>query len=469
MEHIIRDMSEGLMTVSFEGVITTVNEAALQIFAMNRKDVEGQSLAGVFFGQEENDAFLQTMLEAVYDETHTYEGYAPFFNGKRTRQLHIRTSVLNHVTKSESMIVVLNDLTELIELQDAMKAMQEIKRLNRKLSLRNKLLNETFGRFLSDEIVHELLETPDGLKMGGRMRPITVLMSDLRGFAAMSERLGPEKMLAMLNHYLTEMTRLIEAYNGTIIEFLGDGILAIFGAPTPNEKHASDAAACAISMQKAMPRINTWNKENGYEKLIMGIGINSGDAIVGLIGSETRTKYGAMGGCVNLAGRVESYTSGGDILITPYTRERIKEELITAKKFPAAPKGITGTLLLTQITGIGAPYDVSYDYEDPAMRFLKKPLSVDFYRIFEKHRERDPQRGYIAAMSESEALLFTEIQLSAADNIEIEIPDPLFAKVKEQRNDWTQITFTGKPPEFEKWVSEHMEGATEKVIKEKRR
>ena len=258
-ESIIRDMSEGVMTIGFDGIVTYLNPAAEKILARKTDEIVGQPFALCFFDYPENDNFSQTILDAAYDRDHTHENVASYFTGEETRQLHVTTSFLHDGEERVGIIVVLSDISELVELRDAVKAMERIKALNGQLELRNKLLSETFGRFLSDEIVRQLLDTPDGLTLGGKKRTLTVMMSDLRGFTAMSERMEPQSLLAMLNHYLGEMTEIIQRRNGTIIEFIGDGIMAIFGAPAPSDCQASDAVAAAVEMQARMEAINAWN------------------------------------------------------------------------------------------------------------------------------------------------------------------------------------------------------------------
>jgi adenylate cyclase len=139
--------------------------------------------------------------------------------------------------------------------------MEQIQRLNSQLELRNRLLQETFGRYLSDEIVHTLLESPDGLALGGKKRFITVLMTDLRGFTLISEQMDVEAVVCMLNHYFSEMVDIIHKHNGTVIEFIGDAVLAIFGAPVEDENHADEAVACAVEMQLIMESVNACKSE----------------------------------------------------------------------------------------------------------------------------------------------------------------------------------------------------------------
>ncbi len=124
------------------------------------------------------------------------------------------------------------------------------------VDLRNRFIRETFGRYLTDEIVTTLLESPAGLKMGGEKRKVTMLMSDLRGFTALSERIAPQRVVAILNRYFEAMVKVITEYEGTIDEFIGDAIFVLFGAPTWREDDAQRAVACAVAMQLAMESVN---------------------------------------------------------------------------------------------------------------------------------------------------------------------------------------------------------------------
>ena len=450
-ESIIRDMSEGVMTIGFDGIVTYLNPAAEKILARKTDEIVGQPFALCFFDYPENDNFSQTILDAAYDRDHTHENVVSYFTGEETRQLHVTTSFLHDGEERVGIIVVLSDISELVELRDAVKAMERIKALNGQLELRNKLLSETFGRFLSDEIVRQLLDTPDGLTLGGKKRTLTVMMSDLRGFTAMSERMEPHSLIAMLNHYLGEMTEVIERRNGTIIEVIGDGIMAIFGAPAPSDCHASDAVAAAVEMQARMEDINVWNGERGYPVLEMGVGINTGEVIVGNIGSEKRTKYGVVGSHVNLCGRIESYTVGGQVLISPKTRSMVSEPLDIAMEQEVFPKGVKTPLTLAQVTGIGGAYGVSCRQREEMPEPLACPAPVSFVAIHEKHVDAEPSAGQFTAMSRTGAVLETEEPLERFANIQIEAGGKLFAKVMDRTEDGWLLRFTSIPPEFDAW------------------
>lgn len=450
-ESIIRDMSEGVMAIGMDGVIGAVNPAAAQILDRKPEELLGQRFARCFFEYPENDAFNQAVLDAIYDAAVSHKNVVPYFTGRETRQLHVTTSYLRNGEEKIGVIAVLSDISELAELRDAVKAMERIKALNGQLELRNRLLSETFGRFLSDEIVRQLLGTPDGLALGGKKRSLTILMSDLRGFTAMSERMAAHSLISMLNHYLGEMTEIIQRRNGTIIEFIGDGIMAIFGAPLPSDCHAADAAAAAIEMQARMEQVNRWNGERGFPVLEMGIGINTGEVIVGNIGSEKRTKYGVVGSHVNLCGRIESYTVGGQILISPETRAQIREPLEVAQEQSVLPKGVKEPLVLSQITGIGGNYGVRCHWLEEAPAPLKIPAPVSFVAIHEKHVDERPSAGRFTALGRSGGVLETQAALELYMNLQLDIGVKLFAKVTERLENGWLLRFTARPPEFERW------------------
>ena len=448
-EAIFRDMSEGIMTINMNGIISMANPAVLEILNKS-EDIVNKPFARSFFEYEENDAFNQTILDAIYESNVSHKNIVQFFNGEKMKQLEVTTSYLKNNGVDVAVIAVISDITELVELQDAIKAMERIKSLNQKLELRNKLLSDTFGRFLSDEIVKELLDTPNGLALGGRKCELTIMMSDLRGFTAMSERMPAQDLLSMLNHYLAKMTEIIQSHNGTIIEFIGDGIMAIFGAPSKNENHARDAVMAAVEMQSAMDEINEWNFDNDFPILEMGIGINTGNAIVGNVGSEKRTKYGVTGSQVNLAGRIESYTVGGQVLINETTRNQISDSISIISEQKVLPKGCDKETTLYNVNGI-----VNYKFEKKTIppHVINCPCEIKFSSITDKHVSDDFSIAYVTAISDDECVIETETELNKYDNLQFDIGDKLFGKVISLNDKKTSyvIRFTSKPSCFKGW------------------
>jgi class 3 adenylate cyclase len=185
-------------------------------------------------------------------------------------------------------------------------------------------IRSAFGRYVSPEVAKTLLESPGGLRFGGEKRVVTVLMSDLRGYTRFAESGDPALVMDVLNGFLSRMTDIIIEHGGTINEFIGDAIFAVFGAPLEHADHAERAAACALAMQEAMAELNRQHAADGRPQFEMGIGVNTGEAVVGNIGSEQRAKYAIVGSAVNVAARVEGATVGGQVFLTEETYIRIQ-------------------------------------------------------------------------------------------------------------------------------------------------
>jgi class 3 adenylate cyclase len=295
-------------------------------------------------------------------------------------------------------------------------------------------LHETLGRYLSDDIVKDLLDSPDGLSLGGKKQHITVMFTDLRGFTAISERLAEEDAVAMLNHYFGVMVDVIHKYHGTLIELLGDGILAIFGAPVAYENHTENAVACALEMQLAMDDINEWNSENQYPVLEMGVGINAGETIVGNIGSPTSMKYNVIGSTVNLASRVETFSTGGQVLLTESGYKEVKAKLRIQQTLEASLKGVKTPITIYQVTGIDAPYFLQLKKNDAPLTKLPSPAHVFCYRINDKQVESKHLLYYMLSVSASKAVIIArkgEESLDVFEDIKVVNAkgDAVFAKI----------------------------------------
>lgn len=217
------------------------------------------------------------------------------------------------------------------------------------LERNEKFIRATFGRYLSDEIVTDILERPEGLELGGDLRRVSIMLSDIRGFTSLSENLAPAQVVTMLNRYLGTMTDIIMAHDGTIDEFIGDAILAVFGAPQRRDDDADRAVNCAIAMQAAMVEINALNEAEGFPAVTTGIAINTGDVIAGNIGSERRSKYGFVGHPMNVTSRIEDVTCGGEILISDSTLKSLKGQFSVGRSEEINVRGIDETIVVHQI------------------------------------------------------------------------------------------------------------------------
>jgi class 3 adenylate cyclase len=238
-------------------------------------------------------------------------------------------------------------------------------------------IRDTFGRYVSPEVAATVLGSPEGLKLGGDRREITLLVADLRGFSALAARQPPEDVIRCLNGYLGRVVEVLARYRATIDEFQGDGILAFFGAPLAAPDDPERAVACAIDMQRALADLNQEQRRLGWPELAMGVGIHTGEVIVGNIGSERRTKYGAVGAAVNLAFRIESQTVGGQVLLGPSTYERVRDLVEVRRTLEVRLKGAGKSLRLYDVVAIRGVYATRLPApEETALVPLDPPMPV---------------------------------------------------------------------------------------------
>ncbi|MEK7600562.1 MAG: adenylate/guanylate cyclase domain-containing protein [Patescibacteria group bacterium] len=191
-----------------------------------------------------------------------------------------------------------------------------------------KFIQESFSRYLAPAVIQQIVQNPSMLRLGGSRATLSILFSDVRGFTTLSETLTPEQLTAFLNRYLTRMTTIILGRRGVIDKYIGDAIMAFWGAPLPSQTHAHDAVISALEMTTALDVFNTESETRGDPHIDIGIGINTGDVTVGNMGSEQRFDYTVMGDAVNLASRLESLTKmyGVRILITEKTKLALGNE-----------------------------------------------------------------------------------------------------------------------------------------------
>lgn len=215
-----------------------------------------------------------------------------------------------------------------------------------------KVVRDIFGRYVSDEVVEEILKWPGGVNLKGELREVTFLVSDLRGFTPLTESHSPLVVVETANRYFECMTEIISRHRGNINEIMGDGMLMFFGAPRPMENHQRQAVACALEMQQSMQALNADGDRRGLPELRMGIGINTGIVVVGSIGSERRRKYTGYGSAINVAFRIESQALPGEVLISPAVRTRLGKDLEIRSTREVKLKGIENPMTLYSVTGL---------------------------------------------------------------------------------------------------------------------
>ncbi len=312
-------------------------------------------------------------------------------------------------------------------------------------------IRSAFGRYVSPEVARELLESPEGLRFGGEKRVVTVLMSDLRGYTQFAEHGDPANVMNVLNEYLARMTDIIIEHGGTINEFIGDAVFAVFGAPLAHRDHAERAAACALAMQGAMTEINRRHAASGLPSFEMGIGVNTGEAVVGNIGSEQRAKYAVVGSAVNIAARVEGATVGGQVFITTETYELIREVADVAAPVFVQVKGLSEPLALYELRAIGGRFAQSGVGADAAVE-REVPVSVPItcWVIEGKIIRPEEIGGRVERLTRRELVARLDRALPPLTNVRLRLAYPdtggrsgdIYGKVTLEAGALTRIHFT---------------------------
>jgi adenylate cyclase len=259
------------------------------------------------------------------------------------------------------------------------------------------------------------------------------------------------------------MVDLILRYGGTINEILGDGILVIFGAPKAAADDAERAVACGVAMQRAMDDVNARGREQGLPEVEMGIGIHTGEVIVGNIGSDRRMKYAAVGTHVNLTGRIESYTTGGQILISESTLQEVSPIVEVGRSLRIEPKGARREMTVWEVVGIGGSHGLTLRMVEPAMVGLVKEIPIRYAVLEEKHVGRSMLDASFVRLSVKGAEVQSAVLVPLLSNLKIWIPEieagappvELYAKVVEGTpvaGTGFIVRFTSMAPE----VAEHL-------------
>jgi adenylate cyclase len=204
---------------------------------------------------------------------------------------------------------------------------------------RDILVLSNFQRFFSPDLAKQIAEHGEELKLGGAKRPVVILFSDIRGFTPMSEKMEPDDVAQLLREYFTEMVEIIFRHGGTLDKFIGDAIMALWGAPLSMEDDADKALAAAIEMQQALVQLNAHWEAGGKPPVHIGIGINFGEVFAGNVGSEQRLEYTVLGDAVNTASRLCSKAAKGEIMISEPFYKRLKKAPQVESREPIPLKG----------------------------------------------------------------------------------------------------------------------------------
>ncbi|MBN1447800.1 MAG: response regulator [Bacteroidetes bacterium] len=430
------------------------NDLLRELFVLSPKTfsvlLTGQADAGAV-GDAVNNANLYRYIPKPWEETDLVltikEAVRSYYQDKKLEE---QNRILTEMNENLEQLVADRTIEILRQKDEIQKQMHSIEEQRKELELRNGFIRDVFGRYVSDEVMKTILHDPAGLQIGGAKRVISVLLSDLRGFTIFSERLVPEEVVRILNRYFERMVEIISEHSGIVIEFLGDGIMAIFGAPKHLDDHADHAVACALSMQLAMEDINRMHETEGIPPVEMGIGVASGEVVVGNIGSLRRTKYGIIGYPANLAARIEALSTGRQVLISEETLQRCRSEVDIVRHFRVSVKGVDHPLTIYEASGIGNGFGIQFAPPRIALRPIEKTVSVEFAILDGKSVPDTTYAAKLLSVSSREAVLHEPVHLLPHADVRLHamlvdgqrVPMEVYAKVTERQNDTVRLRFT---------------------------
>jgi len=271
---------------------------------------------------------------------------------------------------------------------------------------------------VSSSVVNEMLKSPEKLKLGGDKKDLSVLFSDIRGFTTISEGLTPEELVHLLNEYLTVMTDIVFKYDGTLDKYMGDAIMAVYGAPLDQPDHPSRACHSALDMMVGLKGLNEKWINEGKKPLDIGIGINTGPMMVGNMGSDQRFDYTVMGDAVNLGSRLEgankSYNT--NILISDSTYQRVKDTFVCMELDSVRVKGKTLPVSIYQL--IGEKENVSRDYLETIENFHRG------LRLYREQKWDEAVEAFQTVADMNEAIYAAKLYIERAGELKADPPSP---------------------------------------------
>lgn len=217
---------------------------------------------------------------------------------------------------------------------------------------KKEILKGVFNRYVSSHVADEILKDPERIRLGGDRRLVTVFFADIRGFTAISRRMAPEEIVEILNRYFTVITDIIFRFEGTVDKFIGDAVMTVFGSPIRSRDHLEQGIKAAFAIKSTIAKINSSRHSQGLIPLQMGIGLDSGEVIVGNMGSQTRMEFTAVGDAVNMASRLTDLAKGGDIIVSEAIYNLIKDNVLAERMSGIDIKGIESPVTLYNIIAL---------------------------------------------------------------------------------------------------------------------
>jgi len=312
-ESILGSIATGVITLDPLGEIDSINQAGINILKMNKDEIMGNHYMYLF---EKDMEILELIQGAEAENTIHSEINMPFLTVSKEAVVNVSAAPrIDPSGNVRGVVVALEDITDVSKVKN------------------------TFKRYVSKQVVDELLDDDAKLNLGGEKRDVTILFSDIRGFTDMSEKMNPEDVVSTLNEYFSEMIDIVFKYNGTLDKIIGDELMVVYGAPTSNEDDTLRAVATAVEMQSQINVLNAKRIKQRKKPILAGMGINKGIVVSGNIGSRDMMDYTVIGDTVNLGARLCSAAGPGEILVSSTVWKKTQKDYSYKKLEPIKVKG----------------------------------------------------------------------------------------------------------------------------------
>ncbi len=388
-DNVMQSIVTGVFTTNLMGEINHINRAAIAIINLDKENVLGNHYEYVF---ESNEFITQLITKCELESVTISESQILLeCNGKST-------------TVNISVSPLMNDANEPI---GSVVAMEDLSNLDK--------LKSTFKKYVSKQIVDQLLENDEMLNLGGQEQEATILFSDIRGFTSMSETMAPNEVVETLNDYFNLMIEIIFKYNGTLDKIIGDALMVIYGAPNSTEQDTENSVLTAIEMQEKLIQFNQDRIINLKQPIKIGIGINRGKVISGNIGSKQQMNFTVIGDSVNLASRLCSVAAADEIIVSDAVWKKVKhlKSFKSKKLTPVKVKGKVKPIEIKEIQYNRPEFQYELAYEK-IEQFLLLNLPQQYtYHTIEHIRDVVIQSERIAKKEKIEKSVIQDIKLAA--------------------------------------------------------
>ncbi|MEE8392117.1 MAG: adenylate/guanylate cyclase domain-containing protein [Anaerolineae bacterium] len=332
IDRVFANIASGVITTDAQDMVTSLNRAAEHILTVKEEETKGHLYVEALPGLGQVIAPLVNIVKQQSQQVTEHELKLELpHRGQVVLRLHI--SPLRNDDRPSGTAIILDDLTE-----------------RRQLEQQVRQIRAAFERHVAPRVVEQVLSDPSSERLGGVRKDVTILFADVRDFVAFGEKVEPEFQIDMLNRHLTRAAEAVITEEGTLDKFMGDCMMAIFNAPLPQPDHTLRAVRTALAIQQTIAEMHT--QIPPAERLSFGIGIATGYAIVGNIGSATLHNHTAIGDIVNLAYLLQAYAQPGQILLSAPAYERVKEDVVGQELGLVQLKGHSKPDLVIEVLGL---------------------------------------------------------------------------------------------------------------------